>query len=472
VTATVTKAARKASPAKSGKTRATRNERKHTPLLARPLASYYLVLGTTAMLVILGLVMVLSASSVIAYSRDGSSFAIVSKQALWVGIGLPAMFIASRISPRGWRLLGYPLLMLSLLLLVAVLVPGVGRSSHGATRWIDLPAGLQIQPSEPAKLALVLWGADLLTRKEKLLGDWKHVLIPLVPGTLLMIGLVMLEPDLGTTAVLVAVLLALLWVSGASMRVFAGLGVAFAGLAGVLAMSAPYRLARLVSFRDPFAHAAGSGYQAVHGIYALASGGWWGVGLGASREKWAYLPNAYTDYIYAIIGEELGLLGTLVVLSLFALLGYAGIRIASRSKDRFTQLAAAGITAWLLCQALVNIGYVIGLLPVTGIPLPLVSFGGSALVPTLIALGMLLSFARREPGAAAALARRRKPFRRLRGALHLPGAGRKPAVRPGRRGRTHGGRAPLRVIGGGRTANSGRGAGRAGRRPSRARAAR
>jgi cell division protein FtsW len=441
----------------------------HGRLLARPLASYYLIVGTTTMLVILGLVMVLSASSVIAYSRSGSSFSIVSKQAMWVGIGLPAMFVASRISPRGWRLLGYPLLMLSLLLLVAVLVPGVGHTSHGAQRWIDLPAGMQIQPSEPAKLALVLWGADLLTRKEKLLGDWKHVVIPLVPGTLLMIGLVMLEPDLGTTVVLVAILLALLWVSGAPARVFAALGLASVAGAGVLALSAPYRLARLVSFRDPFAHAAGSGYQAVHGIYALASGGWWGVGLGASREKWAYLPNAYTDYIYAIIGEELGLLGTLSVLALFALLGYAGIRIASRSKDRFTQLAAAGVTAWLLCQAMVNIGYVIGLLPVTGIPLPLVSFGGSALVPTLIALGMLLSFARREPGAATALARRGAPIRRMRAALHLGGSTRKQAAKP----RTHGGHAPLRVIGGGRPAASGRQSGRgAGRRPSRARAAR
>jgi cell division protein FtsW len=356
-------------------------------------------------------------------------------------------------------------------LLVAVLIPGIGRSSHGATRWINLPGGLQVQPSEPAKLALVLWGADLLARKDKLLGDWKHVLIPLVPGTLLLVGLVMLEPDLGTTTVLIVVLLALLWVSGASGRVFGALGLSFGAGAGVLALSAPYRMARLVSFRDPFAHAAGSGYQAVHGIYALASGGWWGVGLGASREKWAYLPNAYTDYIYAIIGEELGLLGTLVVLALFALLGYAGIRIASRSRDKFTQLAAAGITAWLLCQALVNIGYVIGLLPVTGIPLPLVSFGGSALVPTLIALGMLLSFARREPGAAAALARRDGPMRKLGRLLHLPQSGARPSkARHGQR--THGGRSPLRVIGGGaapanRTASRG-----AGRRPSRARAAR
>ena len=395
-------------------------------LLARPLASYYLILGTTTLLVILGLVMVLLASSIVAYSRSGSSFSVVSKQAMWVCIGIPAMIVASRITLRGWRLLGYPLLAISLLLLVAVLVPGIGHSANGAQRWIDLPFGMQIQPSEPAKLALVIWGADLLTRKDKLLHDWRHVIVPIVPGCLLLVGLVMLEPDLGTAVVLLAIVMALLWVSGAPVRIFAALGVSVAALVTVLALTEPYRMARLTSFTDPFKDPSSSGYQAVHGIYALASGGWWGVGLGASREKWAYLPNAYTDYIYAIIGEELGLLGTLVVLALFALLGYAGIRIASRSRDKFTQLAAAGVTAWLLCQALVNIGYVIGLLPVTGIPLPLVSFGGSALVPTLVALGMLLSFARKEPGAAQALAARGGgPVRRVVRALPVVGRSRR-----------------------------------------------
>jgi cell division protein FtsW len=228
-------------------------------------------------------------------------------------------------------------------------------------------------------------------------------------------------------------------VAGAPGRTFSGLGLGTAGLVGMLAVVEPYRLRRLASFRHPFDHASTSGYQAVHGIYALASGGWFGVGLGASREKWAYLPNAYTDYIFAIIGEELGLLGTLAVLTLFAFLGYAGIRIAVRSTDRFVQIAAAGVTAWLLCQAMVNIGSVLGLLPVTGIPLPLVSFGGSALVPTLVALGMLLSFARREPGAAQALAaRRRGPISRagarMLAALPQPHRSGRPATRRGRTG--------------------------------------
>ena len=384
-----------------------------TGWLDRPLTSYYLVLGSSSLLVALGLIMVLSASSVQSYAVFGSSFSIVAKQAMWVAIGLPVMVVAARLPVRFYRALGYPLLILSLLGLLAVLVPGIGTTTNGARRWIQLGAGLQIQPSEPAKLALVLWGADLLARKERLLTDWRHLVLPLVPASLVLGGLVMLEPDMGTTIVLMTVMLALLWVVGAPMRIF---GFTFGGLGSVLALLAitePYRLARLTSFTDPFKDPLGSGYQAVQGLYALASGGWWGLGLGASREKWAYLPNQYTDYIFAIIGEELGLVGAFVVLVLFGLLGYGGLRIARQARDRFTQLAAAGVVAWLLSQAIVNIGYVVGVLPVTGIPLPMVSFGGSALVPTMFAIGMLASFARAEPGAAKALAARRPgPLRR------------------------------------------------------------
>jgi cell division protein FtsW len=377
--------------------------------LDRPLASYYLVIGTTLLLVGLGLIMVLSASSVTSYADSGSSFTIAARQGLWVAIGLPALFLGSRLPVRAYRMLGYPLLAVSIVLLVAVLVPGIGQDAGGATRWIALPGGLQLQPSEPAKLALVLWGADLLARKEKLLGETRHLLVPLLPVALLLALLVMAEPDMGTTVVLMTVLLAMLFTAGASMSAFAKLGVTLGIGAGLLAVTEPYRLQRLTGFRNPCAqqHALGVGYQACQGLYALSSGGWFGLGLGASREKFGYLPNTYTDYIFAIIGEELGLLGTFVVLSLFALLGYAGIRIAQRCKDRFSQLAAAGVTAWLLGQALVNMGAVVGLLPITGIPLPLVSFGGSALVPTMFAIGMLISFARREPETAKALAARR-----------------------------------------------------------------
>jgi cell division protein FtsW len=378
-------------------------------LLDRPLASYYLVVGSAALLLALGLIMVLSASSVTSYTSSGSSFTIAEKQGLWMALGLPALWIGSRLPVRAYRILGYPLLVVSFGLLLLVLVPGIGQNVSGATRWIVLPGGLQIQPSEPAKLALVLWGADLLARKEKRLTETKHLLIPLMPIALAMGLLVMAQPDMGTTIVLILVMLALLFTAGAQLGVFAKIGGGLGVALGLLAVTEPYRLRRLTGFRNPCAsqHALSVGYQACQGLYALSSGGWFGLGLGASREKFGYLPNQYTDYIFAIIGEELGLLGTLLVLGLFALLGYAGIRIAQRCPDRFSQLAAAGVTAWLLGQALVNMGAVVGLLPITGIPLPLVSFGGSALVPTMFAIGMLISFARREPATARALAARR-----------------------------------------------------------------
>jgi len=382
--------------------------------LDRPLSSYYLLLGSTGLLVALGLVMVLSASSVTSYASSGSSFTIAEKQAMWVAVGLPALWIGMHLPVRAYRWLGYPLLLASLALLVLVLVPHVGVNVAGATRWIALPGGFQVQPSEFAKLALVLWGADLLARKEKRLVDTRHLLLPLLPLTLLMALLVMMQPDLGTTTVLLIIMLALMWVAGSPVSVFSGLGVLVAGGGGLLAVTEPYRLARLTGFTNPcaMAKAQDAGYQACQGLYALSSGGWFGLGLGASREKFGYLPNQYTDYIFAIIGEELGLLGTIVVLVLFAVLGLAGVRIAQRCPDRFSQLAATGVTAWLLGQALVNMGAVVGLLPITGIPLPMVSFGGSALVPTLFAIGMLASFARHEPAAAKALAARRAGRRR------------------------------------------------------------
>ncbi|MGN6473736.1 MAG: putative lipid II flippase FtsW [Mycobacteriales bacterium] len=378
-------------------------------LLNRPQASYYLIVGTTTLLLVLGLIMVLSASSVTSYDSSGSSFTIAARQAMWVVIGVPALLVGARLPARAYRMMAYPLMFISIALLFAVLLPGIGQNVSGATRWIALPGGLQLQPSEPAKLALVLWGADLLSRKEKRLGEAKHLLIPLLPVALLMALLVMAEPDMGTTIVLMLVVLALLFTAGAQLGLFARLGLSLGGLAGLLAITEPYRMQRLVGFRDPCAqqHALSIGYQACQGLYALSSGGWFGVGLGGSREKFGYLPNTYTDYIFAIIGEELGLLGTLLVLALFGLLAYGAIRVAQRCRDRFSQLAVAGVTAWLLGQALVNMGAVVGLLPITGIPLPLVSFGGSALVPELFAIGMVISFARQEPTTAKALAARR-----------------------------------------------------------------
>lgn len=374
----------------------------------RPLASYHLLLGVTLLLVTLGVVMVFSASSVLSQNQTGSATTLVRTQAIWVAVGLPAMWLVSRFPSRTWRRLAYPALVGSIILLLLVHVPGLGVSVNGNQNWIDFGGPFRIQPSESAKLALIIWGADLLTRKERLLGQWRHLLVPLIPVGGLLAALILLGRDLGTTMILLAVLLALLWVVGAPMRLFLAAGAAMSVLfVGFVATDAE-RLNRVTTFMDPFASLEGSGFQGGHSILALSTGGWWGLGLGAGRQKWGTLPEAHTDFIFAVIGEELGLVGTLAVIVLFGLLTYAGMRIAARATDGFTRLAAAGVTAWIAVQAVVNIGAVVGLLPITGIPLPLVSYGGAALLSTLVAIGMLLSFARREPGAAEALAARRR----------------------------------------------------------------
>ncbi len=374
--------------------------------LDRPLTSYYLVLTSSLLLVGLGLVMVLSASSVESYKNSGSVFSIVQKQAIWVCIGLPLMWVTSRMSTAMFRRLAFPAMFISLAGLAAVLVPGIGHEVNGNRNWIYLGGPLQVQPSEAAKLALVLFGSTVLARKQRLLDRWSHLMIPLVPMAVGVIFLVMLGGDLGTTVVLLAILLGLLFFAGTPMRFFGVAGGVCGCLVLLLIASEPYRMRRVTSFMDPFATYHDSGWQGAQSIFALASGGLTGVGLGASREKWGYLPEAHTDFIYAIIGEELGLVGALAVLALFGALVFAGFRIASRSRDMFVTLAASSITAWIAVQALVNIGAVLGVLPITGIPLPLVSYGGSALLPVMAALGMLLSFARQEPGAQAALAAR------------------------------------------------------------------
>jgi cell division protein FtsW len=302
------------------------------------------------------------------------------------------------------------LLLLTVSLLVLVLVRG--KTVDGATRWLVV-GPLTLQPSELAKLALALWGADLYARKPKLLSDWRHAFIPLLPVTTLMAGLIMLEPDMGTTLVLFCVLIALFWVVGMPARQFGGFFGVMTACSVVIAMIEPYRLDRIRAFLNPDTDVLGTGYQAMQGRIGIAQGGWFGLGLGNSRQKWGILPNGDTDFIFAIIGEELGLLGTVIVIALFALLAYVGLRIATRTTDRFSRYAAAAVTIWMLGQAIINMGAVVGLVPITGIPLPLISFGGSSLVPTLFALGMLASFARREPGAAEALAARGpRPLRR------------------------------------------------------------
>jgi cell division protein FtsW len=391
-------------------------------VLDRPLTSYHILLGATGLLLVLGLLMVLSASSVLSYKANhGNSYAIFYRQLIWVGVGLPMAYVASRMTPRHFRMLAYAALLGSVFLLVLTYIPNLGVGVNGNTNWLTLGGPLQIQPSEFAKLALVMWCADLYARKQKLLTQWKHLLVPMVPVCGLVTALVVGQRDLGTSLVLMAVLIGMIWVVGAPTRLFIGLIVGVGSVATYFVNQESYRLARVASFMDPFADSTGVGWQASHSFYALSTGGWWGVGIGNSVQKWGNLPEAHTDFIFAVIGEELGLIGSLTVLALFLTLAYAGVRIATRTTEPFIRYAAAGVTVWIMAQTLVNLGAVIGLLPIVGIPLPLLSYGGSALLPTLIAIGMLLSFAKAEPGAQAALKESRRPLTGWMSSWRTPG---------------------------------------------------
>ena len=374
-------------------------------LLDRPLASYYLVLGCTLLLLTVGLMMVLSTST--AYDLDNGlpPYSMFIKQCLGAAGGLAVMWLAAKSPPKLFRTLAYPLLFIALVGLLAVLVHGVYE--YGAKRWLDI-GGLQVQPSEFAKLALVIWGADLLARKEKFrqLTDGRQLLIPLLPGIAIFAMLVMLGDDLGTTFLLLIIFLALLWVIGTPGRLLAGMVGLMTFVVIMMIVVQPWRLDRISGFlaaQHPNCQ-TNACYQLIQGKSALGSGGLFGVGSGASRAKWGYVPNSWTDFIFAILGEELGLVGTLCVVLLYGGLGYTGLRIARRVTDTFSRLAAGTITVWLIAQALVNIGAVVGVLPITGVPLPLISYGDSSLLTTMAALGMLMAFAKTEPGAARALA--------------------------------------------------------------------
>ncbi|MFJ2391296.1 putative lipid II flippase FtsW [Streptomyces sp. NPDC087843] len=385
----------------------------------RPLTAYYLILGSSLLITVLGLVMVYSASMITALqlSLPGSFF--FRKQFLAASIGAVLLLVAMRVPVKLHRALAYPILAGSVFLMVLVQVPGIGMSVNGNQNWISLGGSFQIQPSEFGKLALVLWGADLLARKQDkaMLAQWKHMLVPLVPITFLLLGLIMLGGDMGTAIILTAILFGLLWLAGAPTRLFAGVLAVALTIGFVLIKTSPNRMSRLACIGATEPGPNDTCWQAVHGIYALASGGLFGSGLGASVEKWGQLPEAHTDFIFAITGEELGLAGTLSVLALFAALGYAGIRVAGRTEDPFVRYAAGGVTTWITAQAVINIGAVLGLLPIAGVPLPLFSYGGSALLPTMFAIGLLIAFARDEPAARAALAMRQPRFGRKRAAV-------------------------------------------------------
>jgi cell division protein FtsW len=370
---------------------------------------YVGLLAVITLLNLLGLVMVLSASSVIALDDYGSSWYVVMRQAAWLAVGTIACVIVLKVDYHRWRRLAVPSVMVSAVLLALVLVPGLGITANGASRWLGY-GPLTLQPSELAKLAILLFTADLLARRAAWMDDTR---LTLVPVTVVLVGLALLvlaQPNLGTTLVLGAIVLALLWVAGTPFIPLSGLAAAGAIAATGLALWAPYRRARVLAFLDPWADYQNAGYQNIQSLVGIASGGITGTGLGESRAKWGFLPYAHTDFIFAIIGEELGLIGALVVVALFVALCILGARAALQAPDRFGMLLAAGVTVWFGVQAFVNIGAVIGILPITGVPLPFVSYGGSSLLFSMIAAGLLLNVARQ--GARAGRRRRAAPATR------------------------------------------------------------
>jgi cell division protein FtsW len=384
----------------------------------RPLTSYYLLLGSTTMLLAIGLMMVLSASSVYSFLQYHSSYFIFLKQLTWVIIGLPAAYLASRLNRRLLRFLAWPAVGISFALL-ALTQTGLGFAVNGNRNWLAL-GPLTVQPSEIAKLSIIIWAADVYAKKEKLLHNPWQALFPVAPVIAMIAALVVFEHDLGTALVLFAILVGLLWVVGVPARLFGIVISLVSVVAFYLAASNAERRTRLTSFIDPFKDFQGAGWQAGHGLLGMSSGGIFGKGLDASQQKWGNLPEAHTDFIFAVLGEELGLIGTLLVLALFGALAYGAVRLALNTEDPFVRYVTAGVMIWLMSQMIINIGMVLALLPVIGIPLPLVSYGGSALVPSLVGLGLLVGFARAEPEAAAALQDRRRSGSRKRPTL--PGA--------------------------------------------------
>jgi cell division protein FtsW len=344
----------------------------------------------------IGLMMVLSASSVQALRTTGGPWVFFLRQAAWVAAGSVALWVAARIDYRRWRSVAGLLLAACVVLLVCVLVPAFGITAGGSSRWLGF-GQLRFQPSELAKLGLLLFTADLLARRTERgerRGQYPVVVRPVLLATVLVSVLVLLQPDMGTTMIILVVVLAVLFVGGVRLAHMAALLAASAASAVVLGLVEGYRRARLFAFVDPWKDPSNTGYQIAQSLVALGTGHLSGVGLGASRAKWGFLPNAHTDFIFAIIGEELGLLGTMLVVALFGAFAAAGIRAAVRAPDCFGRLVAAGVTVWVVGQAFINLGAVIGILPVTGVPLPFVSFGGSSLVITMAAVGILVNVAR------------------------------------------------------------------------------
>ena len=388
----------------------TRRE-KYSNYLQRSDAPYYMILGSLTFLSGLGIVMVLSASSVVSLQQSGSTYSIFFKQLLFFAVSIVTVLVVSNWKTRVWERITRYSFVLSFLALCLPLIPGIKLTVNGNTNWIHF-AGFTMQPSEFAKLGLILWCSGQLRKFDETVVNrsaMRHVGFVL-SGTLPLVLLILKGGDLGTTVIILGVVSTMLFVSGLPLRHFILLGLlAVAGVVGMVAL-APYRLHRFAAVLNPFAPAVYklAGWQPAHSVMGLASGGLFGVGLGASRQKWGNLSEAHTDFIFAVIGEELGLLGTLVVLALYAALIYGIFRTAMQTKDLFSRYACAGVGAWLMMQVIINVGSVIGVLPVVGVTLPFISYGGSSLIAIFLGVGYVLNVSRKDPRVRAAIKSRKR----------------------------------------------------------------
>lgn len=358
--------------------------------MVRPKSPDYIIFFTVIALLGLGIVMVYSSSAVSAYVNYHDSYYFLKRQLIWVVLGIAALLVTMNIDYHAWRKLSKPILVLTIILLILVLVPGFGKVVNGARRWLGF-GSLYLQPSELAKLSMILFSAEYLARRQEKITLFVKGLGPILLLLLAIFGLILKEPDLGTALAIGGTVFILIFASGAKIAHLLSLGVA--GVAGIVAaiIVEPYRLRRLMAFSNPWADPLDTGYHIIQSLYAIGSGGLFGVGLGRSREKFLYLPEPHTDFIFAILGEELGFIGTITVILLFFLFAWRGFKVAISAPDLYGSMLAAGITTMIILQALMNIAVVTASMPVTGIPLPFISFGGSALIFTLAGVGVLLN---------------------------------------------------------------------------------
>lgn len=369
---------------------------------------YYALLIATFGLLFIGMVMILSASTTVSYKQFNNQYIIFLRQLMFASIGIVMMMAISRLPKVFFFKWSKVALWISIILLVLVLIPSIGISVAGQRNWISLWGPFRLQPSEIAKLTLIVWGSVVLSKQiRSKITTWQNLLIPVFPVGAIIAVLVIFEGDLGTALILGPILLSLFYAVGAPVKLFTW--SAMAGLLGILILSIQesYRIQRFLSWINPTAENQDAGWQVTHGKYALASGGWTGIGLGASKEKWGWLPAAHTDFIFAVVGEELGLVGTLIVLALIGTIAYVALTLARKTNDLFTKLIATSVMSWIVVQSIINVGAVLGLLPVTGVPLPLVSYGGSSLVFTMSAIGVLMAVLRAEPNVKAELKKKK-----------------------------------------------------------------